>query len=115
MKVVTFRVEDASPRVEVIDGSLAGMQAVVGGYIETVRVDADSALVIVCNEEGKIMGLPVNRRHKDNVFCGNIFVTAANEEGSFVSLTDEQVTEAMRLCRRGAAGGGGIPQWVLEL
>ena len=40
---------------------LAGYQAAVGGYIETIRLDGHP-VVIVANEEGKLMRLPVNRR-----------------------------------------------------
>lgn len=40
---------------------LASYQAAVGGYIETIHLDGHP-LVIVANEEGKVMRLPVNRR-----------------------------------------------------
>jgi len=42
-----------------IDDSLEAMQAVVGGYIE--QVVFAHGLVIICNEEGKLHGLPPNR------------------------------------------------------
>lgn len=38
--------------------SLREMQALVGGYIEILRL-ADGRL-LVCNEEGKLRGLPLN-------------------------------------------------------
>ena len=41
--------------------NLASYQAAVGGYIETIRLDGHP-LVIVANEEGKVMRLPANRR-----------------------------------------------------
>lgn len=40
---------------------LASYQAAVGGYIETIHLDGHP-LVIVANEEGKVMRLPANRR-----------------------------------------------------
>jgi hypothetical protein len=40
---------------------LASYQAAVGGYIETIQLDGHP-LVIIANEEGKVMRLPVNRR-----------------------------------------------------
>lgn len=40
---------------------LASYQAAVGGYIETIHLDAHP-LMIVANEEGKVMRLPANRR-----------------------------------------------------
>lgn len=41
-----------------IPNTLKTMQQIVGGYIETVTVATD--LVIVCNEEGRLIGLPYN-------------------------------------------------------
>jgi hypothetical protein len=41
--------------------NLASYQTAVGGYIETIHLDGHP-LMIVANEEGKVMRLPVNRR-----------------------------------------------------
>jgi hypothetical protein len=38
--------------------TLPELQKIVGGYIEIAQTD--SALMMVLNEEGKLMGLPVN-------------------------------------------------------
>lgn len=46
--------------VEVIDASLSGIQKIVGGYIQAVYPFADP-VAIVCNEEGKLDGLEMNR------------------------------------------------------
>lgn len=43
-----------------IDGSLEGMQRVVGGMIQAVY-PFEEEVCIVCNEEGKLMGLSLNR------------------------------------------------------
>ena len=40
-----------------IDNTLESMQALVGGYIEVYPLTGE--IVIVCNEEGKLLGLPV--------------------------------------------------------
>jgi len=40
--------------------TLDELHAVVGGYIEIVRIDETRVLVL--NEEGKLIGLPVNPR-----------------------------------------------------
>ena len=91
IKVVVYRVGQ-EPQVETIEDSLAGMQSVVGGYIETVGIDGD--IILVCNEEGKMVGLPANRSLRGDIIVGDCFITAAGEEGDFVSLTDEQVKRA---------------------
>ena len=48
------------PEVREIDGSLAAMQSIVGGLIQPVRPFEDS-VVLVCNDEGKLMNLSANR------------------------------------------------------
>ena len=45
-----------NPRHVHIENSLKNLQTTVGGYIETVTL-ADDA-VIICNEEGRLQGLP---------------------------------------------------------
>lgn len=51
---------DKYPKMIEIDSSLEAMQAVVGGDIEEYMPFEDE-VAIVCNEEGKILGLPLNR------------------------------------------------------
>ena len=48
------------PKVIEIDDSLESMQAVVGGSIEEYMPFEDE-IAIICNEEGKLIGLPLNR------------------------------------------------------
>ncbi len=47
-------------RVATIDSSLEGMQKVVGGLIEPFY-PFEEQVCIICNEEGKINGMPLNR------------------------------------------------------
>ena len=51
---------DRYPRMIEIDDTLEAMQAVVGGDIEEYMPFEDE-VAIVCNEEGKLIGLPPNR------------------------------------------------------
>ena len=51
---------NTEPRAIEIDGSLASMQALVGGLIEAVYPFEDS-VALICNDEGKLTGLPQNR------------------------------------------------------
>jgi hypothetical protein len=85
------------PYVKEINGSLASMQAVVGGYIQAVYPFEDGELALICNEEGKLLGLPFNRALRDeegqvyDIVAGTFFLCQAPAEGeSFDSLTDEQ-------------------------
>jgi hypothetical protein len=43
------------------DFQLEELQAVVGGYIECLPL-YNTTEIMTCNEEGKILGLPLNRR-----------------------------------------------------
>ena len=54
------------PRPAEIAPSLEAMQKVVGGSIEAVY-PFDEPVALICNEEGKLLGLPLNRslRHPD--------------------------------------------------
>lgn len=56
-----YRIDGSFEIVEPANGTdftLDEMKAIVGGYIEILPVGKDS--LMVCNEEGKLMGLPVN-------------------------------------------------------
>ena len=48
------------PKTVTIDDTLEAMQQVVGGYIEEYMPFEDE-VAIICNEEGKLQGLPLNR------------------------------------------------------
>lgn len=80
------------PYEKEIQGTLEKMQAIVGGYIQAVYPFEDP-VAVVCNDEGKLMGLPYNRLLKDDtgrpydVLCGTFFVAGLGEE-NFISLPD---------------------------
>ena len=78
-----------------IDGSLKSMQKVVGGLIQALYPFEES-VALVANDEGKLLGLPMNRGLRDedgklyDILCGTFFLCGIAED-SFTSLTDEQV------------------------
>lgn len=75
-----------------VGNELADLQAIVGGYIETVRVSPALPLLAVVNEEGRLRGLPPNRAS----LVGDFFITRT--KGShFASLTDSDIEEARAL------------------
>lgn len=88
------------PRVIEIENELSALQEAVEGYIQAVPLAADAC--IICNEEGKLIGLPYNTRIMNEIFVGNIlFVGVAGEE--FCSLTNEQIS---LITERGLKQGG---------
>ena len=101
MKVVIVE-PNKKPEVREIGSGLEAMQAVVGGLIEAVYPFEDP-VALVCNEEGKINGLPLNRCLRDadgkiiDVIAGPFFLCGApSDSESFTSLTDEQIEAYMK-------------------
>jgi len=79
------------PRVESIPNTLEAKQAIVGGLIQAVYPYPDN-VAIVCNDEGKLIGLPLNRRIGHDIIAGNFIVCGVdNRNSSFSSLTEAQV------------------------
>ena len=58
------------------------------GLIEFVYLEDNVS--ILCNEEGKLIGLEPNRRLGHDILCGVFYVVAENDEGELMSLTQEQ-------------------------
>lgn len=56
-----------------ISMSLGAIQNAVGGYIETVTMPKER-VVIICNEEGLLRGLPYCCTIDGISFCGNVVV-----------------------------------------
>ena len=71
-----------------IPHELTAMQQTVGGLIEVVR-NGDGTL-LVCNEEGKLLGMKGNRRIPGDVLAGPFFVVGDAGE-TFRSLTEEEL------------------------
>lgn len=86
---------NAYPRVVQIGAALEDLQHAVDGDIEAVYPFEDSVGVI-CNEEGKLRGLPANRALRDegghiyDVIAGSFLVVGLGEE-DFCSLSAEQI------------------------
>lgn len=74
------------PEMVTMPNALDVFQAAVGGYIDTVELDANA--VLVCNEDGKLTGLPANRQVGGDTIVGTFLVVGA-EDGKFCSLSDE--------------------------
>ena len=75
-----------------LDGFLESMQKFVGGTIQAVYPFSDP-VAIVCNDEGKLMGLEYNRVLRDeqgkiyDILCGPFFLCGLGEE-NFASLPE---------------------------
>ena len=85
------------PMVQDIGSGLESMQKIVGGTIEAVY-PFDEPVALICNEEGKLLNLPLNRALRDDegnvydIVSGTFFVCAAPPASDrFEGLTDQQV------------------------
>lgn len=58
------------------------------GLVEFVYLEDNVS--ILCNEEGKLMGLAPNRRLDEDILCGVFYVVAEGNNGNLKSLTQEQ-------------------------
>ena len=97
MRVLVIEPE-CRPEVREIDDSLKAMQEIVGGYIQPIYLDDSVALV--CNDEGKVMNLPLNRGLRDkngqiyDIVSGTVFLCGAPADSDhFTSLTPEQIEQ----------------------
>ena len=79
---------EKSPRMASITGDLNSLQQVVGGYIEAVY-PYDDPIAIVCHEEGKLIGLPLNRKLEDYDIIAGTFIVCGLGEEDFDSLSPE--------------------------
>ena len=70
-----------------INNELSALQDLVGGYIQTVYLP--HGVIMIVNEEGKLMGLKPNFRLEHDLIVGTaVFVSADGEE--FTGLYDRQ-------------------------
>lgn len=80
------------------DRQLEWLQKQVGGYIETVPVEPlDAKLLLICNEEGKLMGLEPNVCIAGDIIMGTIVIVSYKGE-EMVHLTEEQYSRFRAVC-----------------
>lgn len=104
MKILVVEPLEA-PKIKEIDGSLESMQKEVGGYIQAL-FPFEEPVALICNEEGKLHGLPLNRTLRDDngeiydIVCGTFFLCSAPpDEENFGSLSDEQIDRFTEMYR----------------
>lgn len=90
-----------TPAVREIDPGLEAMQKIVGGSIEAVY-PFEEPVALICNEDGKLLNLPLNRALRDeegtvyDIISGTFFLCAAPPDSDrFESLSDQQVKTYM--------------------
>lgn len=59
------------------------------GLIEIISLGDGCCLL--CNEEGKLINLPGNRRLGNDIIAGVFYIVGENEEGELISLNEEKI------------------------
>ena len=83
------------PEVTKIKDDLESLQKAVSigadyqGLIEFVSLGNGDC--IMCNEEGKLIGLHGNRRLGNDILVGVIYIMSEGEDGELLSLTEQKI------------------------
>lgn len=77
-----------------IENSLEAKQKYVQGLIQVISLN--SQIDIICNDEGKLIGLEPNRAFMDgedilDIFVGDILACRHDAEGNFTSIKEEDI------------------------
>lgn len=89
---VVVKAPGAKPETREVDNTLPALQALVGGYLELVRLNGEGlALDLYCNEEGRGLELDPNLHVRGyGVILGTVVVTRSDEEsGDWIGLTED--------------------------
>ena len=86
---ILYKEVGKEPQIMFIDNTLEAKQKLVGGLIEVVPYED---VLIICNEEGKLLNMPPNLVFEYDYIAGNCFVIGDDYKNSdFKSLTDEEI------------------------
>lgn len=82
IRAIVKRPDEKYGHVTNISNTLKNLQNTVEGHIEVLPLDGDPPRnVIICNEEGKLLGLPVNMKFFSwDVLVGTIAVVGVDGE-----------------------------------
>lgn len=81
------------PQIVDVENTLESLQFEVDGWIEAVTFSEDAC--VICNEEGRIQGLPFNLELMGILFFGTILIEGVDGE-NFTDLSDAVVELMMR-------------------
>ena len=88
-EITVLKVEPGkAPEQVTIPNTLKAMQELVGGHIEVINYQG---ACLICNEDGKLLGLEPNRRIGQDVIVGTFFLANSDLEGRMFSLSEEDL------------------------
>lgn len=83
------------PIITTINNDLESLQKAVGGLIEFVGFEENTC--ILCNEEGKLIGLEGNRKFFDDILVGTFYICGTDNEGELDSLSPSQTDRYLKM------------------
>lgn len=109
MKVILIEPTKRARVVSIAD-SLESIQDIVGGLFQVIYPYRDS-IALICNDEGRLLGLPFNRALCDengrmyDIVCGTFMLAgianpAGEDDGDFYDLSDGLIKKYMNLLGR---------------
>ena len=99
--VLLVRLCEAPQTVE-IPATLAAYQQLVGGTIQAIYPSMEDPIALICNDEGKLLGLPLNRPLFDedgtlyDIIAGTFFIVGLSDD-DFTSLSPELIQKYSEL------------------
>ena len=81
-------------KVAEIENTLEALQRGVGGKLEAVTLASDAC--VLCNEEGRLLGMPYNTTICGVSFVGPLLIVGIAGE-DFAGLTEQQVDQLRTL------------------
>lgn len=99
---VIYKAPGAAAEVREVPNTLKAFQEAVGGFIETVTMGAAimEAAVVICNEDGRWMGLAHNCKLCGVEFVGPILIAGVGD-CEFASLDEDAAEYWMGVIKRG--------------
>lgn len=93
--LVVIKEPGQAPRLEpLFENTLEAFQEAVDGYIEAVTIAED--MVIICNEEGRLRGLPFNVNVCGVGFVGTVIAVGVKGD-EFASLKSVHIPHVLRM------------------
>ncbi len=91
------------PYVKEMDGKLKTLQGFLGGLIQVLYPFEDEHIALICNDEGKLLGLPLNRALRNShgeiydIISGTFLICSAPPTSSNLeSLSEEQIQKYIK-------------------
>ena len=95
IKAIVKRPDEEYGHMTNVSNTLENLQRTVDGWIEAVPIRSD--MTIICNEEGKILGLPQNMKIPYDILCGTIVVVGVDgDEFSDIPISFQEWKEMVK-------------------